>query len=153
MEYKNETTSIQGTWPLDQWRWKHETAILARVFLDALKEKKVLGLRCRNCGLVYTPPKPYCVCLTVPDEWIEVRDEGEITTFTFTGEWGYGGMVEGAGAPMIIAGTRFDGSDTETLTVLSGIEPEDVHVGMKIKVKWPDNPTGVIDDIMHTVPV
>ena len=153
MEYKEETTSIQGSWPLDQWRWKHETAILARTFLAALKDKKVLGLKCTNCGLVYTPPKPYCSCLGIPSEWVEVADTGEITTFTFTGAWSYGGMLEGAGTPMIIAGMRFDGSDTQTLTLLSETEPEQVYVGMKLKVKWPDNPQGVIDDVMHSVPL
>jgi hypothetical protein len=149
MEYKEQTTSIQGSWPLDQWRWKHETAILMPKFLAALKDKKVLGLKCPGCGLIYSPPKPYCRCLSIPDEWVEIGDTGTITTFTFTGGWSFGGMVEGTGTPMILAGVKLDGADTQTLSILANAEPDQVAVGMRVRVKWPDNPKGVIDDAMH----
>jgi len=150
MEYKDETTSIEGSWPLDKWRWKHDTAVLAKKFLEMLKDKKIMGLKCPGCGLVYVPPKPYCRCLSVPDEWVEVKDTAVITTYTFTGTWSFGGQTGGTGGPMIIAGVMYDGSDTETLTVLDGAEPDEVAVGKRTRVKWPENPQGGIDDIMHS---
>jgi hypothetical protein len=150
MEYKEETTSIQGTWPLEQWRWKHETSVLAKKFLEALKDKKIIGLKCPGCGLVYVPPKPYCRCLSIPDEWVEVKDTAVITTYTFTGSWSFGGRLEGTGAPLVIAGVMYDGSDTQTLAILDGVDPDDVAVGKRTRVKWPENPQGGINDIMHS---
>lgn len=149
MEYKNETTSIQGSWPLNQWRWKFETAVLMTKFLEALKEKKVLGLKCPGCGLIYAPPKAYCQCLSIPDEWVEVGDTGTITTFTFTGAWSFGGMLEGTGTPMIIVGVRLDGADTQTLSILTNADPDQVAVGMRVRMKWAENPKGVLDDAMY----
>ncbi len=149
MEYRDETTSIHGSWPIEQWRWKHETAAIMPTFLAALKERKVLGLKCPACGLVYSPPKAFCRCLAVPDEWVEVADTGVITTFTFTGSWSFGGMAGGSGEPMVLTGIKLDGADTQTLSVLVGAKPEQVAVGMRVRMKWPEVPTGTINDAMQ----
>ena len=152
MEYKDETTSISGSWNLGQWHWKHETAVLMQHFLASLKDKKVLGLKCPECGLVYCPPKPYCSCLSIPEEWVEISDEGVVTTFTFSGSWSYGGMEEGAGTPRIIVGVMLDGSNTEMLSQLEDADRDHVDVGMRVKVKWADEPHGTIEDVMHSLP-
>ncbi len=155
MEYKKETVSIEGGWPLQHWQWKFESLDLIRRTLEGLKEKKLLALKCRNCGLVYFLPKPYCRCLSIPDEWVEIKDTGTITTYTFTGAWAYEGIQEEgpSGTPMIIAGVVYDGSDTMTVCVLEDVKPEDVSVGRKVRLRWPDEPEGKLDDLAHCVPM
>jgi hypothetical protein len=154
MEYKKETVSIDGGWPLSTWQWKMESIALIQKSLEALKEKKLLGLKCPGCGLVYFLPKPYCRCLSIPDEWVEIKDTGTITTFTFSGAWAYEGIEEegATGTPLIIVGIVLDGSDTMTVCTLEDVEPEKVSVGMRIKLKWPEELLGRLDDIAHCVP-
>jgi uncharacterized OB-fold protein len=148
-EYKEETTSVHGNWPLSHYRWKSETVKLMKEFLEAFKDRKVLGLKCPDCGQVYTPPKPFCRCLGRPEEWVEVSDEGLVTTFTFSGAWSYEGMLEGEGESRIIVGVKLDGADTMFLTMLEGAEREEVNVGMRVRIKWPETPQGKISDIMN----
>ncbi len=51
------------------------------VFLQGLKDGKILGRRCNKCGRVYVPPRMYCeYCFRPTDEWIEVKDEGIVMT-------------------------------------------------------------------------
>ncbi|MHB8781238.1 MAG: Zn-ribbon domain-containing OB-fold protein [Candidatus Geothermincolia bacterium] len=147
-EYLNETTSIPGSWPLAQWQWKSEQVPLVRVFLEHLKEKKLMGLKCTECGRVYLPPKAYCICLGTPAEWVEVSDTGVITTYTFTGAWGYEGMVEGVESK-VIAGIILDGSDTQTVSILEGANPKEIEVGKRVRIIWPDEPKGILEDLMH----
>ena len=155
MEYKNETTSIEGSWQLASWQWKLESIALIKKTLEGIKEKKLLGNKCPGCGLVYFLPKPYCRCLSIPDEWVEIKDTGTITTYTFTGAWAYEGIEEEGvtGTPLIIVGLVLDGSDTMTVCTLDEVEPENVSVGMRVKMKWPENPEGRLDDLAHCVPL
>jgi uncharacterized OB-fold protein len=50
-------------------------------FLLGLKEGKIIGRKCNKCNRVYVPPRMYCDdCFRATDEWVEVKDEGEIMT-------------------------------------------------------------------------
>ena len=155
MEYKDETISIEGSWPMENWQWKFESMALIRKTLEGVKEKKLLANKCPDCGLVYFMPKPYCRCLSIPDEWVEIKDTATVTTYTFTGAWAYEGIAdEGVtGDPMIIVGLVMDGSDTMTVCTLDEVEPENVSVGMRVKLKWPDDPQGRLDDLARCVPL
>jgi uncharacterized protein len=155
MEYKKETTAIEGSWNLAYWEWKFESIALIRKTLDAMKDKKLLANKCPDCGTVYFPPKPYCRCLGMPDEFVEIKDTATVTTYTFTGSWAYEGISdeEVSGTPMIFAGIVFDGSNTMTVCNLGGVEPEQVHVGMRVKLKWPEKVEGTLNDLAHCVPL
>lgn len=153
MEMKSETTSIPGNWRLDLFGWKTEQVKLMGKFLAGLKEKQVLGLKCPGCGLVYVPPKPFCRCLERPEEWVEVSDEGVVTTFTFSGTWAFRGFEEAdESETRIIVGYKLDGADTMGLSLLQGADPADVDVGMRVKIRWPDAPEGALKDILFVEP-
>jgi uncharacterized OB-fold protein len=50
---------------------------------EALKENKLLGLKCQECGTVTVPPKMVCRKCTSPNmEVIELTGKGKIQTFT-----------------------------------------------------------------------
>ncbi|MEM4138516.1 MAG: Zn-ribbon domain-containing OB-fold protein, partial [Sulfolobaceae archaeon] len=50
-------------------------------YLLALKEGKIIGRKCKKCNRVYVPPRMYCEdCFRPTDEWVEVKDEGEVIT-------------------------------------------------------------------------
>ncbi len=74
-----------------------------------------------------------------PDEYVEIKDTGTVTTYTFTGAWKYeGGTTVDDGAPaeppLVIAGIMLDGSDTMTVVTLDDAKPEEVYVGMRVKL-------------------
>jgi uncharacterized OB-fold protein len=141
MEYKQETTSIAGSWYLAGWQWKFESMALIQKSMEGFKHKKMIGNKCPGCGLVYFLPKPFCRCLSRPDEFVEIKDVGTVTTYTFSGAWSYGGITDEGptGTPYIIAGVVFDGSDTMTVSLIEDAEPEQMFVGMRVKIKWPED--------------
>ena len=50
---------------------------------EALKENKLLGLKCQECGTITVPPKMTCQKCTSPNmEIVELKGEGKIRTFT-----------------------------------------------------------------------
>ena len=50
---------------------------------EALKENKLLGLKCQECGTVTVPPKMVCRKCTSPNmEVVELKGKGKIQTFT-----------------------------------------------------------------------
>ena len=50
---------------------------------QALKENKLLGLKCQECGAITVPPKMACQKCTSPDmEIVELKGNGKIRTFT-----------------------------------------------------------------------
>jgi len=52
-------------------------------YSEALKENKLLGLKCQECGTITVPPKMTCQKCTSPDmEIVELKGEGKIRTFT-----------------------------------------------------------------------
>jgi uncharacterized OB-fold protein len=52
-------------------------------FIGHLEEGKVTGTRCRDCGLVFFPPRADCHrCLTDNMEWFEVNGKGRLVTYS-----------------------------------------------------------------------
>ena len=50
---------------------------------EALKQNKLLGLKCQECGAITVPPKAVCQQCASPDmDIIELGGKGEIATFT-----------------------------------------------------------------------
>lgn len=54
-----------------------------RTYSDALKQSKLMGLKCNDCGTYTCPPKMTCQeCTGSNLEVVEMRGKGEIKTFT-----------------------------------------------------------------------
>ncbi len=52
-------------------------------YAESLKEGKLLGLKCNDCGTYITPPKLVCVnCMSENLMKVEMSGKGEIKTFT-----------------------------------------------------------------------
>ena len=48
-----------------------------------LKEGKLMGARCQECGALALPPRPICVsCFGSRMEWVEFRGAGKLAAFT-----------------------------------------------------------------------
>ena len=60
-----------------------EYKLTFKEYNEALKENKLLGLKCKDCGTVTVPPKMVCRQCASPDmEVIELKGTGKVQTFT-----------------------------------------------------------------------
>ena len=52
-------------------------------FLKYLEDGKVMATRCKDCGLLYFPPKADCPkCFGNKVEWVEIKKPGKLLTYT-----------------------------------------------------------------------
>lgn len=52
-------------------------------FYDFLKQKKIMGTKCKSCGETYLPPRPLCPkCVASNLEWVELEGKGKLVAFT-----------------------------------------------------------------------
>jgi len=60
-----------------------EHKLIFKDYNEALKENRLLGLKCRSCGAITVPPKMVCRQCTGPElEIVELKGSGKIRTFT-----------------------------------------------------------------------
>ncbi len=122
-------------------------------FLTALRdEKKILAVRCDRCDKVFLPPRRYCTyCYSDLDgNWVEVADEGEVVSFTVVR---YREPYQPKDVPYVIAQIKLDGADTPMLHIISGVAPEQVRCGMRVRAVWSDERTASMFDIAHFEPI
>ena len=52
-------------------------------FIDYLNDNKVMGTRCKDCGLFFFPPRADChQCLASNMEWFEVSGKGQLVSYS-----------------------------------------------------------------------
>lgn len=60
-----------------------EYRLTFKQYNEALKQNKLLGLKCQKCGAITVPPKMVCRKCTSPNlEVVELKGTGKIQTFT-----------------------------------------------------------------------
>lgn len=121
-------------------------------FLMELKDnKKIWATRCPSCDMVFVPPKKACTyCFSDIHEWVEVKDEGVLQTFTVVR---YETPLVPGKPPHIIGIVLLDGADTGLVHLVGGVAPDRVKVGMRVKAVFEDNRKGHILDIKHFKPI
>ena len=60
-----------------------ELALTFKLYDEALRENRLLGLKCPKCGAVTTPPRAACSrCGEIELERVELSGTGEVVSFT-----------------------------------------------------------------------
>ncbi len=60
-----------------------EHKLIFKDYNEALKQNKLLGLKCQSCGAITIPPKMVCrQCASSDMEIVELKGSGKIRTFT-----------------------------------------------------------------------
>ena len=106
-----------------------------------LNENKLMGSRCKKCGVLYTPPRSLCIkCYSSEMEWVEMKGDGKLSAFTciavgppFMIDEGYDrNHLYCVGVVELDEGTRVDarieGVDTN--------KPDTIKVGMPVSVEF-----------------
>jgi uncharacterized OB-fold protein len=103
-------------------------------FNEALKKNKLLGLKCKDCGAITTPPKMVCrKCASLNMETVELTGKGKIQTFTTTYVAAEGRQDE---APYTIVLVELD-EGPWIMGNLTGIDPSQAGmelIGKRVKM-------------------
>ncbi len=127
-------------------------------FFDGLKEEKILGTKCKKCGKVFVPARPFCPnCLEDMDEWVEVGKEGTVESWTLVNNRYYGQVKE---PPYAMALIHLNGADCNFSHFVGGFDLSDVDkvrgkikAGTKVKAVWNKEKNADIYDIAYFEPV
>jgi uncharacterized OB-fold protein len=115
-------------------------------FVDYLEKGKVMYTRCKDCGLVFFPPRADCYqCLTSNMEWAEVSGNGKLISYS---KLEYAPIGFGDDLPYSIA--LLDYGDYKVFGRLANDIPEnDIQVGMEMKTEVNRLPNGQLNYVFR----
>jgi uncharacterized OB-fold protein len=109
-------------------------------FYNFLKEKKIMGTKCKDCGEVYLPPRPLCPkCIKSNLEWVELEGKGKLVAFT---------SIAVAPTHMLNAGHSRDnpyvygvvkldsGPSISGLILMDAKNPEKIEIGTRVTAEF-----------------
>ena len=155
------TGVVTTSWtPTLEYAWDAGEAISR--FLEGLQQGKILGVRCRRCGRVVTPPRAFCELDFRPmDEWVELATTGTVNTFSICYvTWD----MKPLRRPQLPAVIEIDGTTPRVgfLHLVGGVAGRtveqirrQVRVGMPVRAVWKPRARreGAITDIRYFEPV
>ncbi|PKN69546.1 MAG: hypothetical protein CVU54_09420 [Deltaproteobacteria bacterium HGW-Deltaproteobacteria-12] len=114
-------------------------------------EKKIMGVKCPACNVVYLPPRQVCDkdFTDIRDNWVDVGTSGMVTNFTVVR---YDDKHLPRKAPFVLALIKLEGADTPFMHILDECKIEDVKIGMKVEAVFAKETTNTILDIDHFKP-
>ncbi len=122
------------------------------LYLQALKDKRILGSKCSKTGKIFVPPminspESFAPC----DELVDVSDRGVLTTFCVVNIPVIGRDLE---IPYVAASVALDGAAISIFALIQELKAEEARMGMRVEAVWrPDGErTGNHDDILYFRP-
>lgn len=150
----SEPVFFEQTWDLS---YRHALGETVGGFLQALRDKRLLGRRCPGCERVLFPARSSCDrCHRSTEEWIEVQSLGTLEMFTIVYEPFPGMRVP---PPYVLAYVLLDGADTAVVGYVRGVDLSDVteaskrlNVGTRLRAVFGDEPQGQVTDFWFELP-
>ncbi|MDP7355034.1 MAG: Zn-ribbon domain-containing OB-fold protein [Desulfobacterales bacterium] len=117
-------------------------------FIGHLENGKVMGTRCRDCGLEFFPPRADCFhCFSSHMEWFEVSGTGKLITYSQL-EFGPVGFEDDL--PYAIA--ILDYENFKVFGRIAGDIPEDeITLGMEMETKVTRLPNNQLSYVFQKV--
>lgn len=132
-------------------------------FLQGLKNKTILAIKCPSCGRLQSPPREACaICRVRNDEWVEIGPKGEMRMMEYcyyaspdpltgeTRETPYGAigiLLDGCqGEEVFWHQLRPDQLDHVQMGIVMG---DKVRHGTRLRPVWAENRTGSVFDIQY----
>jgi len=103
-------------------------------FWEACERGELYVQRCEDCGTIRFYPRGLCPeCLSAQTEWLRCAGTGSIYTFTVVYQNQMGGFRDQL--PYVLAYVELD-EGPRLLTNIEGCKPEEVHIGMRVEVRF-----------------
>jgi hypothetical protein len=115
-------------------------------FVAYLEDNKVVGTRCKDCGMSFFPPRADChQCLTSNMEWFEVSGKGKLVTYS---KLQYGPVGFEGDLPYCIA--LVDYGDYKVFgRIASDVAEDDIQVGMEVQTVVNKLPNGQLNYVFE----
>jgi hypothetical protein len=114
--------------------YEYTPGVASERFLLGLKQGKLLGAACDECGRVYIPSRGACPRCAAPTSKIrELPHKGTIITLTVVRVPSENIQVE---LPYCVASILLDGADISMNGLIQECPFEDVHIGMRVEAVW-----------------
>ncbi|MEW6776017.1 MAG: OB-fold domain-containing protein [Bdellovibrionota bacterium] len=116
------------------------TSAVAAPFWEATKNKKLLLQWCARCERPIHYPREFCPhCLSTELSWRESAGHG--TVYAVSVMHKPGNPMMAVRVPYAVVLVDLD-DGVRLLSNVAGCKPEDVRVGMKVRVAWEELPEG-----------
>ena len=126
-------------------------AVGSHFLIELRDNKKIMGTKCPECGLVFVPARSVCkYCFAQLDQWVEVSDTGTLQTYTVAGQRN---GVQPVDPPIIYGIIQLDGASTSLVHMLSEVDFEKLVIGMRVKAVFSEKRVGSILDIKYFKPL
>lgn len=118
---------------------------------DEFENRKLVGNQCPKCKDVFLPPRKICgkchVTIPLEENWVDLPDTGTVVNYTLSPY-----KINERGARTVksnkmIGMIQMDGCSSSIIYELLDMEPEDLEIGMKVRLKWAKKPKGRPGDI------
>ncbi|MFC1532993.1 Zn-ribbon domain-containing OB-fold protein [Thermodesulfobacteriota bacterium] len=115
-------------------------------FIDNMAKGKVSGTRCKECGLIFFPPRADChQCLSSNMEWFDISGSGKLVTFS---KLEYAPVGFENDLPYSIA--LLDYGDYKVFgRIASDLPEEEIEVGMEMKTVVNELPNGQMNYVFQ----
>ncbi|MGD9321636.1 MAG: Zn-ribbon domain-containing OB-fold protein [Desulfobacteraceae bacterium] len=115
-------------------------------FIDYLDQGKVMGTRCKDCGLAFFPPRADChQCLKSHVEWFEVSGTGKLISYS---KLEYAPVGFGEDLPYCIA--VLDYGDYKVFgRIADDVPEEEIRVGTEMKTMVNELPNGQLNYVFQ----
>jgi uncharacterized OB-fold protein len=157
--YLRESDFREGNVLFTEWdpnlQYAWDAGVAIGRYLQELKNGRLMGVRCDECGRVVIPPRNFCEwCFLPMDDWAELPDTGTVNTFSLCYvTWDMQYLDD----PQLPAVIDIDGTNPRVgiMHMLGEVDPDDVKIGMKVQAVWkpPEEREGSILDIKYFKPV
>jgi len=119
-------------------------------FFDNLENKKLIGNKCPKCDDVFVPPRKICgkcnMVIPLEENWVDLPDTGTLLNYTIT-PYRVNDRTHRKAKDLLLGMVQIDGSNTSIVYRLMNLDPNEVKIGMKVKIDWVEKPKGDPSDI------
>jgi len=119
-------------------------------FYDNLENKKVIGNKCLKCSTVFVPPRKICgscnIVIPLEENWVDLPDTGTLVNYTIT-PYRVNDRTDRKAKNLFLGMVQIDGSNTSIIYRLLDLDPNEIKIGMKVKIEWAEKPKGDPSDI------
>jgi hypothetical protein len=126
-------------------------AVASKFLIEIRDNKRISGTKCPKCKRVYVPSRSICPkCVCKMDESVEISDKGTVLTYSIVH---YKEPTHPVEPPFIYGIIQLDGADTGIVHFITGVDQEDLRVGMRVQAVFKEKGEGNILDIKHFKPL
>lgn len=123
----------------------------SKFFMELRDNKRILGIRCPQCGKIYVPPRQVCgPCFARMEELVDVEPTGTLIACTIL-RFSFLDPATGKQKPVPYGYgfVRLDGSDNTFQHFIGLTDESKVKIGARVRAVFAEERKGDLTDIRH----